>query len=90
MDGFIRVRRRGLWIASALAAVAVLLGLQLLKPPMTDSERASWSSRFADRHAYPDSRLRDMEEASDPEMAGLLNAEIARRRTVMPSPQDRK
>ncbi|MEO6215320.1 MAG: hypothetical protein ABIO86_04770 [Sphingomonas sp.] len=79
MARFSSARHGLLWPAVAIGMVCLFAASILLQTPMTDSERATWASRFADRHAYSDARLREMVSASDPEMAAILKAELAKR-----------
>jgi len=79
MARFSSARHSLLWLTAAIGMLCMFAALVLLQSPMTDSERATWALRFADRHAYSDARLREMESASDPEMAAILKAELARR-----------
>ncbi|GAA0335245.1 hypothetical protein GCM10009087_52010 [Sphingomonas oligophenolica] len=62
-----------------VAFIGLFSAAVLLHPPLSAGERAQWTARFGDRQLYPDARLRAMDETADPDMANLIEAELARR-----------
>jgi hypothetical protein len=79
MKALLNARPRLLGFLSAVGMICFFAAATALHPGITADERATWKVRLADRRTYPDARLRDMEEAADPEMAALMKAELARR-----------
>lgn len=64
---------------AAAAIVLAVMASQLLRAPEASIDKVSWTAALADRGAYPDARLREMETFSSSQMGALIGAEMRRR-----------